>query len=204
MIKKIRKKLSSFFFPFVSSRGFTLVELLIAVTLFAVVISIVSASFIQALKVQRSIVAVINANDNVSLVLEQMAREIRTGHSFCTKNFPIFNNPDISSEYCMDLADNELVFVNAFNRVVWYKFEYGALWKEEENVHVLGAGRDYTKLTADSVRINYFNLVLRGNEFGDGVQPRITISLSVSPIGRDIIDIKTNVQTTISPRLIDT
>ena len=45
-------------------------------------------------------------------------------------------------------------------------------------------GRDYKKLTADNVKINYFNIVLSGNDSGDNLQPRITISLSVSPLAR--------------------
>ncbi|MEE8131745.1 MAG: type II secretion system protein [Candidatus Paceibacterota bacterium] len=185
-------------------KGFTLIELLVATGLFVVVISIVSASFIQALRAQRSITALMEANDNVSLVLEQIAREIRTGYRFCTKDYPIpttiADNPDIPVNYCSGLGDDELVFVNANNQVVWYKFENEAIWKGTEDIFL---GRDYKKITADNVKINYFNIILSGNDSKDGLQPRITISLSISPTGRDIKDVKTNIQTTISARLID-
>lgn len=203
----------SIFQSFNRKNGFTLIELLVAMGIFVIVISIVSVSFIQGLRTQRSIIALMEANDNVSLVLEQMAREIRTGYQFCAKSYPISypipntmaSNPHIPLAYCSDLANYELVFVNALNKVVWYKFEDQALWKEEEDIYVLGINRDYKKLTADNVKINYFNLTLSGNDSGDNLQPRITISLSISPTrpaGWDIKDVKTNIQTTISPRLI--
>lgn len=178
------------------SKAFTLVELLVAMGIFVIVISIAATSFIQALRTQQSIVALMEANDNISLVLEQMAREIRTGYRFCTASAPILNLDPIYTEHCNDLTANELAFVNALEREVSYRLEDEAIW---ERTGVLGIPKD-GKITADNVKINYFNIVLTGNDADDNLQSRITISLSISPTGRDIKDVKTNIQTTISPR----
>ena len=62
--------------------GFTIIELLIAMGLFAILISVVSGIFVRSLRAQRVTVALIAANNNASLAIEQMAREIRTGQSF--------------------------------------------------------------------------------------------------------------------------
>ncbi|HDH31667.1 MAG TPA: prepilin-type N-terminal cleavage/methylation domain-containing protein [Candidatus Wolfebacteria bacterium] len=179
-------------------KGFTLIELIIAMGIFVIVISIVSVSFIQALRAQRSIAALMEANDNISLVFEQMVREIRTGYRFCTNIAPILNLDADFTGHCNGLVNNELAFVNASEREVSYRFENEAIWKK---VDVLGIPMD-EKITADNVKINYFNIILAGNDTGDNLQPRITISLSISPIGRDIKDVTINLQTTISSRPI--
>lgn len=181
-----------------NKKGFTLIELLVAMGIFVIVVSIVSASFIQALRTQRSTAALMEANDNTSLVLEQMAREIRTGYRFCAKDAPLFNLDPIYTGHCNGLADDELAFVNAHEEEASYRFENEAIWKKTS---VLGVSTD-KKITADNVKINYLNFILIGNDADDGLQPRITISLSISPTSRDVKDVKINIQTTISPRPI--
>lgn len=64
-------------------KGFTLVELLVAMGIFTIVISIATGGFISSLRTQRQVASLISAQSNASLVLEQMAREIRTGFLFC-------------------------------------------------------------------------------------------------------------------------
>jgi prepilin-type N-terminal cleavage/methylation domain-containing protein len=63
--------------------GFTLVELLITIALFTIIVSIAVGGFTNALKTQRQVSSLIATQSNVSLALEQMTREIRTGYLFC-------------------------------------------------------------------------------------------------------------------------
>jgi prepilin-type N-terminal cleavage/methylation domain-containing protein len=66
-----------------SQRGFTLIEMLVAIGVFAVVVAIATGGFVNSLRTQRQVASLISAQSNASLVLEQMAREIRTGFLFC-------------------------------------------------------------------------------------------------------------------------
>lgn len=66
-----------------NSQGFTLVEILVAMGVFTIVIAIATAGFVNSLRTQRQVASLISAQSNASLVLEQMAREIRTGFLFC-------------------------------------------------------------------------------------------------------------------------
>ncbi|MEK7193915.1 MAG: prepilin-type N-terminal cleavage/methylation domain-containing protein [Patescibacteria group bacterium] len=168
-----------------TNTGFTLIELLVAMMLFIILLSIAVGGFIRALRTQRAIVALMEANDNVSFALEQMAREIRVGYHF-TK-----------------LSDSELQFVNAQNLVIWYRLNDGTI---ERGVESATLQRTYKKITADSVKISNFNIALFGAEDGDGFPPRITISLSVNIRGAGLekLNISTNVQTTVSSRILDT
>lgn len=76
MKNKFKKNLNS-------KQGFTIIELLVAMGVFLVVIAIAIGGFVQALRTERQTTALINANNNMSLVIEQMDREIRTGYNFC-------------------------------------------------------------------------------------------------------------------------
>jgi len=165
---------------FKNKRGFTMVELLVAMTLFIIFIMIASGSFIRALRTQRAIVALIAANDNASLSIEQMAREVRTGASFSSTN------------------GNDLDFINAYNIEVTYRLNNNTIERGE-------GGANFKPITAANVKINSLSFYLRGNLAGDNYPPRITISLNVSPSNiLNIQNISTNFETTVSARLLDT
>lgn len=163
-------------------RGFTLVELLVAMTLFVTLVGIATGAFIRSLRTQRAVAALMEANDNVSLALEQMAREIRTGYNFSK------------------VSESELQFVNADNSVVWYRLNNGVVERGTENVRL---ERTYKKITADTVKIANFNIALMGQNPGDGYPPRITISLAVTTTNPYLTGVLTYIQTTVSARIID-
>lgn len=75
-------KFPIFNFQFSNKRGFTIIELMVAMSLFVIVVGIASGTFINSLRTQRNVVGLMAANDNASLTLEQMTREIRTGSAF--------------------------------------------------------------------------------------------------------------------------
>ncbi len=184
--------------------GFTLIELLVAMSLFVIFTAIASGGFIRALRTQRAIVALMSVNDNSSLVLEQISREMRTGYNFCTNTQAIISISSSEFPDCRDLANNELMFVNVNNQVVFYKWENGAIYRGIGNV--LLTDSDYDQITGENIQVRDFNIKLMGNEKGDNYPPRITISISVSPRSNIsyLENIYTNVQTTVSSRSLDT
>jgi len=157
-----------------------MVELLVAMSLFIIFVVIASGSFVRALRSQRAIVALIAANDNASLAVEQMAREIRTGSNF-------------------SLSGSDLVFTNANNVSVVYRLNDSIKVVEKNE-----GGSGFKPITAANVRINSLNFYLRGQEMGDNYPPRITVSLNISPNIPTIQNISTSFQTTISARMLDT
>lgn len=79
-----------------------MVELLVAVSLFIVVVAIASGTFVQALRTQRQVLALMAANDNASLALEQIIREVRLGREFTA-------------------SGSRLSFINYLNETVSYE-----------------------------------------------------------------------------------
>lgn len=154
--------------------GFTVVELLVAITLFIVVVSIATGTFIQALRTQRSTVALIAVNSNAGLALEQISREIRTGRNF-------------------SVSGGALNFTNAKNQSVSYRLNDQAL----ERVADGAAGL----ITSSNVAVAKLDFILSGESFTDGLPTKITVVLAVGASGTAGNPI--NLQTTISSRILE-
>ncbi len=177
-MKKITVKLNR-------KNGFTIVELLVAMAIFIAAVSIASAGFARALRSQKAVVALMAANDNASLSIEQMAREIRTGYNFCAGG--------------LSCSASELTFVNANNYVVTYRWNAAdaAIERGLENAN-------FQKFTADNVRVVNLRFAVSGNQTGDGAPPRVTVIMGVGAKSQGVENVVVNVQTTVSARLLDT
>jgi prepilin-type N-terminal cleavage/methylation domain-containing protein len=179
-----------------NNKGFTIVELLIAVALFSVVISITSGVFIRSLRTQRIITSFIAANSNASLAMEQMAREIRTGQDFCS-------GPNIGCAADSGIFQ-ELIFTNARGQQAKYELSEPRTIGLNTIQSIMRSADGGTPLpvTADNVNINYFSFYLTGHELGDGGNPRITITLGIGATGVPFSDALINLQTTVSSRVV--
>ncbi len=149
--------------------------------LFLVVVSLATGSFITALRAQRASVELMAINDNANLTLEIMAREIRTGTGFSSLN------------------PNELKFTNYLAQLVVYRFNptIGVIEKS------INGGGSFEPVTATNVNVK--NLIFRvsGEVFGDATQPRVTIGIAIAGRTKTLEDVVTNIETTISPRILD-
>lgn len=167
-------------------KGFTLMEMLISLAIFSILISIASGAFVRALRSQRAIVSLISANDNLSIALEQMMREIRTGYQFSIT------------------APDEMEFINADNEFIRYRLEAGFIERGIEDAAQGPGVFVYRQITGANVIVNRFNIGLFGNSFDDGFPPRITLSLSISPNNPYLSTFSIDIQSTVSARFIDT
>lgn len=155
-----------------SKNGFTVIELVVAMTLFVTAFGLVSAAFASILKTQREIVAFIAANDNAVTAIEQVSREMRTGTNFSS-------------------GGGSLTFTNARGESVTYRLSNGRLER--------GIGESFYPITARNVRISRVNFIRNQPA---GFPPRFTIAVEVNPIGRGLEQTFINLQTTISPRIL--
>ncbi|MEK7481758.1 MAG: prepilin-type N-terminal cleavage/methylation domain-containing protein [Patescibacteria group bacterium] len=189
-------------------KAFTVIELIVAMTVFVVLMSIAAGGFIHLLKSQRVVAALMTANDSASLTMEQMAREIRTGYNFCLT------------------PSGKLEFVSAIrNEVVRYRLNNGSIEKGVSGIsgETSSTCSDlddswfvYKKLTADNVKIGNFNVKACGKNIspdflldgcgsgGNNYPPRITLGLSVTSAEPDVakLGIYVPIQTTVSARRI--
>lgn len=157
-------------------RGLTMIELIVAVGIFSLVIGMTVGIFVLAISTQRRITALKNVNDNIRFTVESMGREIKTGKNFSS-------------------SAGLLSFTNANNEAVVYRLNTNVVEKSSDG------GINYSAVTGPEVTINYLNFYLMGQSAGDGLEPRITITIgATSKVGNQSANLK--VQTTISERFL--
>jgi prepilin-type N-terminal cleavage/methylation domain-containing protein len=163
-----------------SQRGFTIVELLVSIAIFALVTSVGVTVFLRSLRAQRSVVALISANDNASLAIEAIARELRRGRGFQTS-----------------LSGTELSFVNAEQRNIDYRYDGSdgvkAIMRRENS----GA---WYPVTAKNIVVEEARFLVQDDFGGRPILPRITMAIKLGTKDRDILDVTTEIHTTVSSR----
>jgi prepilin-type N-terminal cleavage/methylation domain-containing protein len=194
-----------------TNKAFTLVELMVAISIFTIVVAIGVGGFVHTLHTQREIAALVATQSNTSVALEEMTREIRTGFLFCTYGNTSPNTPatpqngPCSAAYQAPEVNNAwtyngfLDFMNANGDEVQYKLINGSLERSQDG------GATWTSITASNVYVSRLTFIIFGNTEGDNWPPRITISLSVAPSSTDpaLASDILNLQTTVSAREID-
>ncbi len=168
----------------ITRKGFTLIEVLVAIVLFSFVIAIAMGIFFNALRNQRSALALMAANDNAESALEQMAREMRTSNSFAFASGATSGSGD------------SIQFINARGISVTYSFNATAGTIERQEA----GSPNPLAITGSNVVVKRLSFVLN-----DGTPPgtsltRVTIALEVAPAQKSIQSISTNIQMTVSPR----
>lgn len=161
-----------------SDSGFTIVELIVAMGLFMVLITMVSGVFLRSIRTQRAVVGLIAANSNAQLAIEQMAREMRTGSVFS------ISGPD----------DNIINFTNAKDEAVAYS------WDSADKSLKRSANGVEEKITADNVSVEKANFIL----LSDNSYPaRITVIMKIGANNLNKGDEAfINIQTTVSSRTL--
>ena len=86
--QKSETRLSGFRSPVSASRGYTLVELIVAVGLFALIMTLAAGAYLVMISVSRQTQAISIGIDNLAFALETMTRTIRTGTGYSCSAAP--------------------------------------------------------------------------------------------------------------------
>ncbi len=178
------------------SRGFTLVELLIAIALFSILVSLAAGGFVRALRSEREVSAMMSAESNISNTLEEMSREMRTGYYFCQNGACDCgsNNAQTPTLTCSNIE-----FYNANGEKVDYVLQNGILERSDSAEN----GGALTPLTSSNVATTYLGFTILGNTENDHWNPRVTIAVSIEPNDSTVSWPTANLETTVSARNID-
>ncbi|MBU3926039.1 type II secretion system GspH family protein [Patescibacteria group bacterium] len=157
-------------------KGFTLIEMIVAVAIFTVVMIITIGTYLNVDDIQKKATALRIVNDNVNFVLEIMTRELRSGQNYssCTDcdSINFINKDGESIIYYLDSADNSIKRNN---------------------------GVDIIRLTSPNVAVENltFNVKQGGAPF---LQPLVTILVKASAGEKIKIKNVLNVQVSVSKR----
>lgn len=179
--------------------GFTIVELLVALSVFVAVLGLVAGGFMQSIRTQRSVAAMIAVNNNMSLVLEQIAREIRAGRNFCTTVDPSALSKCTTDGDFPVGGDDKIEFQRIRgSTLVTVAYKYNSASNSIERKE---GGGEFRPITAPNVKVGnlYF---LMSNKIRPAFPWRITVRMTVSPVNTTSPTMVENIQTTVSARFL--
>ncbi len=177
-----------------NKRGFTLVELLVSVALFAITVSAASSLFSAAAKAQRRSFENQKVLENGRYVLETIAKAVRMGE---IKTVTSGNTLQICHPTKGDTDESTCNTSTTGYKLITYDLN---LNRVRENT---------TDISSSNVLIDrlYFNVsgVDADPQNKDTIQPRATIILRVKSLGSIafMYSVEVNFQTTISQRNLD-
>jgi len=163
--------------------GFSLVEMLVAATVFTFVVTSVSGLFIQALDLQRRASGIQKIEENAQFVTESITREVRvskviSGDTNCSPPDP--------------LTTATLTIQHPINGTVTYRYDKSS-----------GLGvilRNDQPITSADVNFKTFAFCVSGSG-PDGTQTRLTMPMTVeSASGRPSTRVSASLQTTVVSR----
>jgi prepilin-type N-terminal cleavage/methylation domain-containing protein len=171
--------------------GFTLTELVVAMGVFLVVMTVAVGGFVRALKTQRFVNHLMEVNSNASIILEQMARELRGGYSATTTSS--------ASPSCPPGQNDILEFTNSKNNKVTYTARGFAILKQE------CAGSDcsnssFEPLTAPNLAVQRLCFIKVQPQSNDPW--RITFLMKIGSFNPELQGSVINLQTTVSLRIL--
>ncbi|MFA6524291.1 MAG: prepilin-type N-terminal cleavage/methylation domain-containing protein [Candidatus Paceibacterota bacterium] len=182
-----------------TKKGFTIIETMIAVSLFLVIVMIGMGALLNANLVHRKSQDMRSIIDNLSFIMEEMSRNLRTGYNYHCIDDGFVTKVDLNS--CT--SDGKGISFKSSSGAQWVYaiFQDGNISSIKKSVD---GGATFTTLTSSEVMIDTSSsFYVTGAELGDGKQPFVLIRL-VGKITYKNIDTPFSLQTSVSQRLIDT
>jgi len=177
-----------------TEKGFTLIEILVASTVFLIIISITSGIFVSLVGHQKRAMAYQELLSQTSYVIEYMGRALRmakraTDDSCLSVAGLNYENPG---------SDTKIKFINRSESDICQEFSLNGGQLEESK----DGGASFTPLTSDKFQINSLKFELSGESGADTLQPRVTIFLEIQ-VKEEGEQPKIQIQTTISQMSLD-
>ena len=191
------------------SNGFTLIEIMIAITLFTTIMILGTGAVLQTNAVHKKTQNMRSIMDNLNFIMEDMARNLRLGSSYRCLGpddfFPIDNQRESPRDCDTSLgisfegtagqlgAGDQIVYiVQPSNNTDW------VIEKSKDG------GQNFQQITPDEVKIDpaQSGFTVVGSSSSDTFQPRVIIRL-VGTVKYKELESKFNLETTVSQRLLD-
>lgn len=144
-----------------NSQGFSLIELIVAVGLFALIMLLVSGAYFVVLGVNREVQGISTGIDNLAFALETMTRTIRTGTNYKC-GYPGGDCPTGLDTFSVTSSTGSTV---TYSRS--YALSNGIITQTTGNV--------VAALTDPTVNITKLTFYANGTSSTDDIQPRVTI-----------------------------
>jgi len=178
-----------------SQKGFTLVEMLVAVGLFSVITSFALGAVLTIFDSSSRARSSKTLVDNLNLTMEDIARTVRFGSDYhCTLELPLTNTRSCNTGAPTDTA----LAVNFQGRTVVYKLE-GTAIKISDN-----GGSTYRNLTDPNVIVEYLRFYVLGTDKPpDAAQPYVMVVIKGHMGNKPTTQSEFTIETLLTQRRLD-
>ncbi|MBC8464839.1 MAG: prepilin-type N-terminal cleavage/methylation domain-containing protein [Parcubacteria group bacterium] len=174
--------MQNFFSSHTDTKGFTLIEMIVSVAIFATVVLIAVGALLSIIAVNRKANELRVVMENLNFAIESIARGVRTGTDYgCT----------VVSGNCND--GNQLYFIDQTSNNVRYTLTDGLITRQ------VGGG-DTVPVTSSEIVIEDIHFWVRGVGTGDMMQPRVLMTVQGMSGVEGKNETRFSLQTTISQR----
>ncbi|MBU4350785.1 prepilin-type N-terminal cleavage/methylation domain-containing protein [Patescibacteria group bacterium] len=175
------------------NKGFTLIELMVAMTLFVVIVGAIGTIFITSLQSQRRSIAFQNVFNQTSYLMEYMSRSLRMAK---TETAALTCLSAENKNYELTRSNKGIKFINSQN--VCQEFYFDTVSKRLKEAK---GGAQEQFLTSENSQVTAFNIAVVD---GAGLQPKITFLISIKRIGSKAeLNSPMEFQTTLSQRRLN-
>lgn len=187
-----------------TKNGFTLVEMLVSISLFSVVMVLALSALFFVIEGGRKARSVSSVIGNLSYALENMFRNIRAGHNYnCGASLPIEN--DEKTNDCWESGKNIIAFESmegsSGDTSDQWVFKYDD--EEKKLKRSTDGGSTFIEMTSDNVVIEKMKFYVRGSSDGDTLQPMVVMVINGYVEISKGTKSEFNIQTTSTQRILD-
>lgn len=178
-------------------KGFTLIEVMVSVTLFAVIVLSISGIFKLAIDAQRNAIAAQNVQESLKYFLEVIAKEIRMAQKDGGKCFG--SDPNNIFSVSQGEVGDILSFKNYYGECVqYYLLENGNSTRFQIARKIpLGVPKaDF--ISPAKIKINDLKFIL--SAASSSTQPRVTINLRATAVDDKLSESSMTIQTSLTSR----
>ena len=158
--------------------GFTLIEVTVTIMVFSIMVVLIGSIFARAVELERRTVWSQRVQENATLVLESMAKEIRVS--------------DIVNQDSSDCTATTLNITHPVNGAISYTMSGN---------NILRQGAFASIINSSEVQFTRLNFCVTGSGASDNMSPKVTILMSLQSV-RGTPPSSVNLQTTVTSRAI--
>jgi len=186
----------------IMQKGFTLVEMLVSLTVFSIVMVISVGTLIVMMDANAKAQALYSSMTNLSFAIDTITREIRTGYHY--------HCGDLNDQIPTKGTKQDCITENGGNRIMFTRERDGAYYGYRQNGIVLEQynGSNWIPITSsDDIEIETFSLRVANtgtvNAGGNAFQPRVDIFIKGKINNGLEVDTEFSIQTHVVQRRLD-
>ncbi|MFH1473081.1 MAG: type II secretion system protein [bacterium] len=179
-------------------RGFTLIEMMTAMSVFLIIITISMGSILNIFDINRKSRSLKTVMSNLNLAVGTISREIRFGKNYHCESDAFASPPFTSPSNCPN-GGNLISFLSNDGLQIVYRINGSAIESSTDG------GSSYTALTAPEIIIENLNFYVLGAIVAptNTLQPKVTIIIKGKAGSNDKSLSSFTLQTMISQRYLD-